>query len=166
MTWLTSLAARWIGGAAVVLALMGGAYLQGRKDGAAHVQTQWDKARLAQMEQHTIALEKVQAQSLALHTQVTQLTRANADANARMATQYRDLLVGVQARPARPAAPGPAGRDTTPRATPPAATGRELYREDSGFLAGEAARADQVRLALIACYAQYDAVRAIAGRQP
>lgn len=39
------------------------------------------------------------------------------------------------------------------------ATGAELSRSDAGFLVGEAARADEVRAGLIACYAVIDGVR-------
>lgn len=39
-------------------------------------------------------------------------------------------------------------------------TGAQLYRDDSSVLVGEAAAADTLRIALKACYAQYDAARA------
>jgi hypothetical protein len=39
-----------------------------------------------------------------------------------------------------------------------AATGQELSREHSEFLAREATRADQLRSALAACYQQYDSL--------
>jgi len=37
--------------------------------------------------------------------------------------------------------------------------GASLYAEDSEFLVREAARADQIRVALQACYNQYDAIK-------
>ena len=37
-------------------------------------------------------------------------------------------------------------------------TGATLFAEDAEFLIGEAARADKLRTALTACYAQYDQV--------
>jgi len=39
------------------------------------------------------------------------------------------------------------------------ATGRELSKEDAGFLAREAARADRLRQALGSCYIHYDNVQ-------
>jgi hypothetical protein len=39
------------------------------------------------------------------------------------------------------------------------ATGAELSRSDAGFLVGEAARADEIRAGLIACYTVIDGVR-------
>jgi hypothetical protein len=50
------------------------------------------------------------------------------------------------------ASPGPSG---------PRCTGAELPREDAEFLAGESARAEQLRAALAQCYAHYDQVRKI-----
>lgn len=44
-------------------------------------------------------------------------------------------------------------------ATCPAATGAELSGPDAEFLARESARADELRAALGACYAQYEQVR-------
>lgn len=38
-------------------------------------------------------------------------------------------------------------------------TGTGLYRSDAEFLAGEAARADEIRIALKQCYAQYDSLK-------
>lgn len=37
-------------------------------------------------------------------------------------------------------------------------TGTGLYRSDAEFLAGEAARADEIRLALKQCYSLYDSI--------
>lgn len=37
--------------------------------------------------------------------------------------------------------------------------GSQLYAEDSVFLVREAARADKIRIALNACYKQYDAIK-------
>ena len=40
-----------------------------------------------------------------------------------------------------------------------ACNGSQLYAEDSEFLARESARADTIRVALQACYKQYDAIQ-------
>lgn len=65
-------------------------------------------------------------------------------------------LGSLQNRPDRkPASPG-----AVPGTAPACAgsTGAELSRPDAGFLAGEAARADELRAALSACYSAYDSV--------
>ena len=67
-------------------------------------------------------------------------------------------LVELRSRPARP---DPVA-DTAQAADTPApatgGTGAFLYREDAEFLAREAARADEIRAALIQCNAQYEEV--------
>jgi hypothetical protein len=37
--------------------------------------------------------------------------------------------------------------------------GSQLFREDGEFLARESARADEIRVSLLACYAQYEAIQ-------
>jgi hypothetical protein len=58
----------------------------------------------------------------------------------------------LRKRSSRPAVP------RAPAAEQPGATGAELSREDAGFLAREAARADELRAALRACYDYADTV--------
>lgn len=67
----------------------------------------------------------------------------------RLGAQLADALDSLRNRPERPAVPG---------ATPacPGATGAELYQQDAGFLAREAARADQLRADLAHCQGQAD----------
>lgn len=62
----------------------------------------------------------------------------------------------VQNRPDRQ----PAGTGGVPAAAPAcqSATGAELSRQDAEFLNGEAARGDELRAALSACYRAYDSI--------
>lgn len=86
--------------------------------------------------------------------QIATLTR-RADALAR---SLRD-------RPDRPIATDvPQGGDAA-AAGPVASvgTGLGLYRQDGEFLVGEAARANRLRIALAACYRDYEAARAELG---
>jgi hypothetical protein len=63
-------------------------------------------------------------------------------------TQLVDAISELRKRPGRPQSPilGQIG------------TGASLFAEDAIFLRREAARADELRAGLEACYAQYDAV--------
>jgi len=63
-------------------------------------------------------------------------------------TQLVDAVSELRKRPSRTA-------ETT---NGKGCNGASLYAEDSEFLVREAARADEIRVALQACYAQYDAV--------
>ena len=62
--------------------------------------------------------------------------------------QLADALMQLRSRPSR----------TETTATRSGGTGSTLYAEDAGFLIREAARADEIRSGLQACYAQYDAI--------
>ncbi len=82
--------------------------------------------------------------------------------NDSLRQQYQDQLAisaglaadleRLQRRPARTGLPEPARTDCPP------ATGADLSREDASFLVREAARADQLRTALGACYDYADAI--------
>lgn len=87
---------------------------------------------------------------------VGQVEQENKDENARIAARYAAQLDGLRQRADR--RPAPAGGVPEATATCEGATGAELSRSDAGFLAGLAARADQHRAALAACYSAYDAV--------
>lgn len=86
--------------------------------------------------------------------QIAALTR-RADALAR---SLRD-------RPDRPIATDvPQGGDAAAAGTAAGVgTGLGLYRQDGEFLVGEAARANRLRIALAACYRDYEAARAELG---
>jgi hypothetical protein len=76
---------------------------------------------------------------------------------ARLADTRRNLdiaLDGLRDRSERPS-----GMPEGARAGCTGGTGAELSRPDAGFLAGEAARADDIRAGLVACYEVIDAVR-------
>ena len=64
-------------------------------------------------------------------------------------TQLFSALTQLRNRPSRSQYSTNVGQD---------GTGATLFAEDAEFLIGEAARADKLRTALTACYAQYDQV--------
>ena len=144
---------------AVILAA-GGGYVRGHSAGEAEVQQQWDKEKTALAEEHakaqTAAREKEQELQAAADKLRQEKDREIREVNARAAA----LANSVRNRPERAAPAG--GTAQTAGAGPGGArcTGAELPREDAAFLAGEAARADQLRAALAQCYAQYEKVRA------
>lgn len=80
-----------------------------------------------------------------INNEITRLRREHAAAIERLLN-----------RPQRPVST----RDVSPLASngPPASgcTGAQLYREDGLFSRGEAARAETIRLALMACYGSYE----------
>ena len=66
--------------------------------------------------------------------------------------QLANALVELRSRPSRTSQISSNGQATS------ASNGSQLFYEDSTFLAREASRADTIREALKACYAQYDEV--------
>jgi hypothetical protein len=64
-------------------------------------------------------------------------------------TQLVDAVSELRKRPSR-AAEATAGKGCN---------GTSLFAEDAEFLVREAARADEIRVGLIACYKQYDAIK-------
>ena len=87
------------------------------------------------------------------HTaELTALTERTADENRALADSVARLSRSLQDRPARPAS----GAVPTGAADPVGCTGAGLYRADGEFLAGEAARAQGLRIRLAECQARYD----------
>lgn len=76
---------------------------------------------------------------------------------ARLADTRRNLDVALDSLRDRPERPG--GVPETARAGCTGANGAELSRSDSGFLSREAARADDIRAGLEACYSAVDSVK-------
>ena len=71
-----------------------------------------------------------------------------------ISSRLANALVELRNRPSRPKS------EATNAAT--CGTGATLYAEDAEFLIREAARADQIRSALQACYDQYDSLEKVA----
>ena len=80
--------------------------------------------------------------------------RTQAAEQAAINTRLRADIAGLRNRPERPA---DLSSISVTRCT--GATGAELSRSDAEFLVGEAARADEIRAGLAACYAVIDGVK-------
>ena len=77
-----------------------------------------------------------------------------------------DLLERLRKRPARPASGAVLPEVANAGGTASGCTGAQLYREDGEFLARESARAEAVRISLLACYAAYKRGQAVIGLEP
>lgn len=86
------------------------------------------------------------------HAKTNAIIRQQVTDQAAINDRLHSDLIGLRNRPERtaglPSAAGPGCKG---------ATGAELSRPDSEFLSWEAARADEIRAGLIACYAVIDA---------
>lgn len=122
---------------------------------------QRDAARteLADMNARTkAAAVKIDATTNAMASDAAAITKGKTDALASAAIARDTLLDSVRSRPVRPATTSPAAASNGQAA--PGCTGAQLYRDDAGFLGGEAGAADNAMISLRACYAQYDAAKA------
>lgn len=140
---------------AVVFAY-GAGHWQGDEAGQAKVQAQWDKEKAKLAEEY--------AANVALMREKEQVMQGNADklredknrelreANARNTA----LLNSLQHRPNRTEN---GGVPTIASNGKDGCTGKELYREDGAVLIGIAREADELRISLKQCYAQYETAR-------
>lgn len=134
-----------------VVATVIGAYFTGGFVESGRCDTRWEAK---------INKDKKDAVELALTEERANQEKANAAIRKQAAdqaainTRLRADLAGLRNRAERPAGPDAVSGN---RCT--GATGAELSRQDSEFLIWEAARADEIRAGLAACYAVIDGVR-------
>jgi hypothetical protein len=129
------------------------AVYQGYENGKQSVQAKWDTNKAAII---TAQREK----EAALQANMDKLRKEKNNELARLNRHVRALSDSLRNRPERPAVPASAsaGDGAT------GCTGAGLYKPDGEFLVGEAARAAQLRLALINCQKAYqDAIDKSAG---
>lgn len=134
-------------------------YMKGDSAGRAVIQQQWDQERAQQAEEHAKAQAEARKKEQQLQAQADQLREEKDREILDLATRNTTLTNSLRNRPSRPA-PAPSGvpQATVTELAAASCTGSGLSREDAEFLAGEATRADQLRIALKQCVAQYQAV--------
>lgn len=133
-------------------------YFKGEKDGAAQVHAEWDAERIKQQEAHAKALQESIEKQQALQADADQIRQEKDRETRELAARNTVLANSLRNRPERPAAVAGAVPSAA-SAGPSGCTGKELYRSDSEFLVGLAREADDLRIALKQCYAQYETVR-------
>jgi hypothetical protein len=142
---------------AVVFAY-GAGHWQGDDAGQAKVQAKWDKEKAKQMAEYAenmrLAREKEQALQQGANNLREEKDREIRNINARATA----LSNSLRDRPDRPTTQSGAVSSTS-SAGQSGCTGKELYREDGAILVGIAREADELRIALKQCYAQYETLR-------
>ena len=131
------------------------AYSKGRQSGMQEVQTLWIAERAAIREAQAEEMMKASQREEALKALLARQRKEHRNEVDRIVREYSALADSLRDRPERPAESAGGVPENPDAGTGPAAgcTGAQLYRPDSVFLAGEAARADQLRVALAACIA-------------
>jgi uncharacterized protein with von Willebrand factor type A (vWA) domain len=143
-------------GVAAVSIFGGLSYYKGYEGGQEAVQQAWDKEKAETTAAYNKALQEaverqqqLQMGADKLRQEKTRETRDLLARNTALANSLRDR----QTRPASGAVSSASSAGSS------ACTGKELYREDGEFLVGVAREADELRVALKQCYAQYSQVR-------
>jgi len=141
---------------AVVFAY-GAGHWQGDSAGQAKVQAQWDKEKAKQMAEYAENMRLAREKEQALQEGANNLREEKDRELKKVADTNRILLGSLRNRPERPAE----GSTLSSAAGvgQSGCTGKELYREDGAILVGIAREADELRIALKQCYAQYETLR-------
>jgi hypothetical protein len=148
----------FISGSLIAIILAAGAgYFQGSEHGKASVQALWDKEKAAQYAEYAKAQEAARKKEQELQANADKLRqekdREIRDLNAR-ATALNNSL---QHRPSISTQSSTVSGSTS--SGQGGCTPRQLYRESAEDFVKVALEADNLRLALKQCYAQYDSIR-------
>lgn len=141
-----------------IAAAGGSGYYKGDNDGQLKVQTQWDAERIKQQEQHAKALIEAAEKQQGLQAGADMLRQEKDREYKKVADTNRILFNSLRERASRPTTDSGTVSDTS-GARPSGCTPRELYREDSEVVVELARQADEIRIALKQCYAQYETMR-------
>ncbi len=147
--------------AIIIAAGVAGAYgyMRGEESGRLQVQSKWDAER-AELEAIHARDQQIAREREKLMQQTADRLRQEKDRETRdLNSRVTALTNSLRDRPSRPANPVSAVPSTASAGCPaPVCTGAGLSREDAEFLAGEATRADELRIALKQCQAQYQSL--------
>jgi hypothetical protein len=139
-----------------VVCAYGTGHWQGDDAGQAKVQAQWDKEKAKLAEEYAANVAAMREKEQVMQSNADKLredkNRELREANARNTA----LVNSLQHRPNRTEG---SGVSTTASNGTNGCTGKELYREDGAVLIGIAREADELRISLKQCYAQYEAAR-------
>lgn len=146
------------GGLSIVLA--GLVWLQGERMHRWKVDAQTKGRTLNEIATKTKATDRLwRTVEKQLAANASKIEKEKNDEISSIAAVRDGLLEQLRTRPGRGTATGAAPTAANGQAAG-GSTGAQLYAEDAGFLVREAARADEIRVSLKACYAQYDDARA------
>lgn len=136
--------------ALICAAAMAAAAVQGDRLKSLKLETAEAKAHYAEVARNAEAAHRQQERQHA--DDLVAINQRKADETRALALAVAQLTGELSKRPDRPAG----GAVPSGPADPVGCTGAQLYRPDALAFAGEAARADRLRLELEACQARYD----------
>ena len=140
---------------AVVLAY-GVGHWQGDEAGQAKVQAKWDQERAKLAEEYAANVTAMREKEQAMQGNADKLRQEKDREIREINAKSIALANSLRDRPNRTEG---SGVSQTPGTGQSSCTGKDLYRQDSEFLIGIAREADELRIALKQCYAQYDSLK-------
>jgi len=139
-----------------VVCAYGTGHWQGDSAGQAKVQQKWDHEKAKQMAEYAKAQEEARQRERDMQADADKLRQEKDRDIKNLNARAIALSNSLQHRADRPTEGS--GVSTTTSSGQASCTGKELFRTDAEFLARIGREADELRLALKQCYAQYEAV--------
>ena len=148
----------FISGSLIAIILAAGAgYFQGSEHGQAKVQNLWDKEKAAQYAEYAKAQEEARKKEQELQANADQLRQEKDREIRNLNARATALNNSLQQRPSISTQSSTVSGSTS--SGQGGCTPRQLYRESAEDFVKVALEADNLRLALKQCYAQYDSIR-------
>lgn len=139
----------------VVLAY-GVGHWQGDDAGQAKIQSQWDKEKAKQMAEYAAAQDAARAKEQSLQANADKLREDKNRELAKLSDTNRTLLNSLRNRPSSSETSSLSSAASSGQG---GCSGKNLYRESAEDIVKLATDADELRIALKQCYAQYDSLR-------
>ena len=132
-------------------------HYNGYDSGKEKIQAEWDKAKADAIAQHAEELRQARDKEQNWQQAANNIQKEKENEIRKLNATHAAIVNSLRDRKDRP-------KDGVSDNTSVAqdgynCTGKELFRSDAEFLAREAARADEIRIALKQCYAQYDSIK-------
>ena len=146
----------FIAGSVVAVALAYGVgHWQGDDAGQAKIQSQWDKEKAKQMAEYAAAQDAARAKEQSLQANADKLREDKNRELAKLSDTNRTLLNSLRNRPSSETS----SLSSAASSGQGGCSGKNLYRESAEDIVKLATDADELRIALKQCYAQYDSLR-------
>lgn len=144
------------GGVLAVVCAYGVGHWQGDTAGQAKVQAKWDQERAKLAEEYAANVTAMREKEQAMQGNADKLRQEKDREIREINAKSIALANSLRDRPTRTES---SGVPQTPGAGQSGCSGKDLYKQDGEFLIGIAREADELRIALKQCYAQYDSLK-------
>lgn len=139
-----------------VVCAYGAGHWQGDESGQAKVQAKWDQERAKLAEEYAANVTAMREKEQVMQGNADKLRQEKDREIREINAKSIALANSLRERPNRTES---SGVSKTPSAGQSGCTGKELFKQDGEFLIGIAREADELRIALKQCYAQYDSLK-------